>query len=449
MMGEMTNRFFIVLSFLGVLFSVSSAFAQSCDVQYELIFRMREPTYGAYNVWDTLYGERDVEERFVSGVYKASENIVLAGERWDQMKGKDSLSLLLVGLGRNGRLQWEKFHEIPGLYEVVKMLPVGDKYLILANIQDKAGKKKVWLGVFDQAGDLLKQNVVADKKNALSAQDIIPAHNGKTFMMVGYLQEGSGQLPAHSVLYQVTETGKILSDPGFLPGEGSKILSLRPIGEKRYIATGYLTMEDGRRAGWVLRLNEHGGVDWQRQYPRGRSSELADSALVMGRYLVVGGLARPSAGAEEHDAGWLMMISSDNGDIGWQRYYTGEVDFAIEDLMTDESGLLSAMMEATPLKGEGPETRGQDYVRMLSVTPRGELFGSDAYFNGLAANGSQLIEGPGGERVIVGSSLVSYERTDPKTGETVKEQSWDGWAVAAETAEHYEDPCIQPFGAVQ
>ena len=189
-----------------------------------------------------------------------------------------------------------------------------------------------------------------------------------------------------------------------------------------------------------MRLNEQAGVDWQRQYSRGIAAEINKSAELFGRYVIVAGVAKPSDGHDEGSAGWVMAIGADSGDIGWQRYYTGDADFSAEDLMINEDGLISVMLEGQP-----NENFDQDYVRLLTINPRGQLFISDEYFNGEGTDGAQLISGANGERVIIGSTKMAYQIEDALTDNVQTVRSVEGWVLVGAASDPYSDPCIRRF----
>ena len=449
MIRIMTNRYIslLMMVFIFALTLGDQARAQNCNVDYELIFKMDPPSIGSYNVWDALYGEQDTGERLVSGVFDKPEMLITVGERFSA--SSLDVKLIMVGLGRNGRMKWEKSHEIKGLRSVVKMLPMGGHLMVLANAVNAKGVGYAWLGKFDKEGALIKAYSVKDRKSNVSAQDIIPAHDGKNFMLVthfvdpSYKNEGRGKVQGqspHAVIYKITPTGKVIFGPAFLPGAENKVLSIAPAGDNYYIATGYIRSTNGRKAGWVMRLNEQAGVDWQRQYSRGSAAEINKSAELFGRYVIVAGVAKPSDGHDEGSAGWVMAIGADSGDIGWQRYYTGDADFSAEDLMINEDGLISVMLEGQP-----NENFDQDYVRLLTINPRGQLFISDEYFNGEGTDGAQLISGANGERVIIGSTKMAYQIEDALTDNVQTVRSVEGWVLVGAASDPYSDPCIRRF----
>ena len=158
-----------------------------------------------------------------------------------------------------------------------------------------------------------------------------------------------------------------------------------------------------------------------------------------------------------------MVVGAVNGDIGWQRYFTGAHDYAARDLVASRDGLISLVLQGTAHKrrshdpapavedGAVPveQDKKTDFVRMMTVNPRGGVFISDEYFNSEGARVHEMVVGPVGERIFIGESDMVYT-TEPKTPneEPVIIRSLDGWVAAAASAEPYVDPCLEPYNFV-
>lgn len=407
-------------------------------MDYELIFRMNDPSVGSYNVWDVVHGEQDRDEFFKSAIYSDEGLLIAAGER--RNLENESVDLMLVAMGRRGRPQWEKIHKVSGLHDVQKIIRRGSGYLVLGNKKTAKNKDTIWLGFFDKEGAQTGEKTLDNKTASISASDIIEAHDGENYMLAVQMIPDGGMRAPYASVYKITPNGKILFGPSFLPGAENKIISLSRVGEDKYIAAGYIFAANGRKAGWLMRLNDKAGIDWQRQYSRGFESEIDATAHLFGRFIITAGRVAPSAGYEENEAGWVMAISLDNGTIGWQRYYTGDINYAARDVFVSDDGMISVLLDGSPSK-----SRALDYVRLLSINPRGQLFNSNEYFNGKGADAYQLIQAKSGERLIIGSTNVQYTIENPEKPELEIKKSREGWVLVGEAAEPYVDPCVQPF----
>ena len=466
----MAKRFFpihLILTLVAGFTAPAMAQDSACAMDYELIFELRTAELGSYNVWDAVSGLQDREENFKSGLTPDSGNTVVAGERMTFEDGPREL--VLTEIDRRGRIAWEKAHTIKDLTTVIKILPAKDGYVVLGNKTVK-NIQSIWLGFFDAQGALKSEQSIRDGKASLQAHDMIVARDvSKGYVLAASFEGRGAQKDIHSVIYALNRKGQVVSDKAYAPGPENRILGLDPTGKDQVLATGYIYGEDGRKAGWIMKLDNDGAINWQRQYPRGRGAELAGGADMLGKFIAVIGTAEAATRGGGH-AGWLMVVGAANGDIGWQRYYTGDHKYEARDVAVSREGLISVMLQGTALRSPAkkaatppPESEklkdpDEDFVRLLTVNPRGGVFISDEYFNGEGAQAWQMILGPVGERILIGASKMVYQVENPVMGpppqpvpgqkpvaEPEEVRTTDGWVAAAAASEPYEDPCIQPY----
>ena len=486
-MSKRSLRIHLFLASIAIL--PVSAWAQdtACQMDYELIFELREAEFGSYNMWDAVGGSQDKLERFKSGLVPDSGNTLVAGEQAAFEDGPPDL--LLTEFDRRGRIAWEKALPVKDLEAVVKILPAKEGYVVVANKSVK-DRRSIWLGFIDAEGKLKSEQAIRSPSGSLQAHDMIVARDvGKGYVLAASHEGKSPARNIHSILYYLDRNGKVILDHGYEPGSENRILGIDPTGKDEYLATGYIYAEDGRKAGWIMKLANDGSIEWQRQYSRGRAAELAAATDFLGKFIAVTGTAEAAKRGSEK-AGWLMVIGAANGEIGWQRYYTGGHDYEGRDIMANEEGLISVMLQGiapsgpkkmaqdrvlekayaervkSAKKGEKIEPlklpKKEDFVRLMTVNPRGGVFISDEYFNGEGAQAWQMILGPVGERILIGESKMLYQIETPVMGplappkpgkpaeekpetEAEEKRTLDGWVAAAAAIEPYEDPCIEPY----
>jgi len=429
-------------AFLPALLPAPAA-AQKCTPDYEVITNLRKPDIGSYNVWDMIYGERAPLEDFVAGLKVAEGgNVVVAGER----RGYDEADaiVILVEIDRRGRMVWEQAHIVENLRRIKLMLHDKNGYIVMG--EKKAGRKKrqVWLGFFDGKGALLREKTISAKKGNLYGHDLIRSIDGKGFVLAAML-EGQGADDSRgrgrAVLYKLSSKGDVISQRSYTPGLENAILGLTAEDGEYYIGVGYSRTEDGRKAGWIIKVNKDGNIIWQRQYPRGLLGSLQVVSDYTDGYIVVAGEAEPSN--RKNRAGWVMMLNGDNGDIAWQRYYTGALDFTGRDLIAQKDGQISVMLTTeNQTKEKNPE-----YVRVLTLSPRGVVLLSDSYYNSENARGNDMFLGQNNERIIAGYSDVVYSEEDPEAEPKIV-VSREGWVLAGAPAEPYDDPCFQAYSFI-
>jgi hypothetical protein len=434
--------------FLMLALLPSLALAQNCRTEYELIFNLSEPEYGAYNIWDTVYGAQGLQERFVSGLSEGPNSTVVAGERFDKPDG--DVKLILSDFDKRGRPSWEQEHTIEGLRSVLKILPADKGYVVFANMQRAKKKAAVWAGFFDAQGQLLSKKLIENSAGDLIAHDVIVTKAG--FMLATTLENVADAAP-HGVLYSLNSRAATLWERAYMPGLENALLGLTVLEEGDVIATGYIYGEDGRKNGWVVRLDPGGSPVWQRSYPRGRGASLSFARGFLSNFLVLAGDALPGGG-KGNPAAWLMLVDATDGDIGWQRYYTGDMSYTARGMIAGKDGIISLLIDGEPLPATDPsadaaaekeEPGRQDYVRLLTINPRGFLFVSDEFFNAEGSDAWQLVPGPEGSRIIVGATDMVYQDEAQEAKDPLVKKSLDGWVAVAIAAEPYKDPCVQNY----
>lgn len=429
----MTNNLLQVFTFAGILiFSVFPAVAQeSCTLDRDLIFKMDKQEYGSYSIWNTISGDPGVDERFVSGAVIENGDLVAAGEKLSY--GTNDTDLVIAEFEQRGRKLWQEVHKIAGLRSVKDILTMPKGFLVLGNRRNEKKKDVIWLGFFDEQGKLVRQKDITGAK-ALMAEDIIPARGTQGFFIAASL----GSEPYSAVIYKVDPKGSVISRRAYRPGLENRIFGLSDTGKDFLMASGYMRGEDGRKTGWLLKLDKEGNIVWQRQYPRGAGAHLNKTVDVMDKFVMATGQSVPTG--EGNRAAWVMMIDGNSGDLVWQRYYTGELNYEGRDIIVSPQRMASVLLDSRkPDKSQDPE-----YVRLLTVTPRGALYVGDEFFSGEGAQGARLIEGHSGERIVFGNT-TSMLRTPsvPPGGPDIVKYSQDGWIFAAADAEFFDDPCIK------
>lgn len=448
----MTHNFFRRLILSASLFCavfIAPAAADDCTLEPEMIFEFSAPKIGSYTVWDATHGDVKFEERYKTGLLSGGIYVMAAGERYGFEGGP--VSLILHKLEKRGRIEWQKEHQIEGLRSVHKILPHPQGFLVAGDAsqpQKSKGAKPVtdlWLGVFSADGELVKQSRISSKDEHLEMQEMIALPAANKLLVSSYVRPVSGA-NGFSRLYLMDMNGKILTQRSYTPGVENKVIGLAETAPGTYAAAGYIWSGDGRRAGWVMSLSQNLSINWEQQYPRGRGAKFSHVMGYISNAMIVAGDTVPYG--DGNRAGWVMAVDMNTGAPLWQRYYSGDMHYdAIEGLVSTE-GLISILLAAQkplPVSGKEEDAEKEDYVRLLTINPRGILLNSDEYFNAKGAQASQMFYGPEQQRILIGGSRVEYDIAGPAGEPPKKVPSTDAWVVSAIAMGAYKDPCIKPM----
>jgi len=420
----------------------TKAHAQQCDAPYETITRLHHPEPGAFMVWNTVYGEEGREEAFSSAVAKEGGHILAVGEVYQTKKVRPQL--LMVEFDRRGRKVWEKIHKVAHIDKIVKVLADGDGYVVIANLHPPEKKKIIWLGFFDKQGSLKSQKTMRTERRNLTASDIQPMIDGGGWIVPMtssiMLDEKEGIEQKNTSLIIIDKDGKEKNSRSYILGKKTELSSVSVSNfegeDEGYIATGWFENNNGKKIGWVLRLDPDLSIAWQKEFSRGVSANVVSSIIADKQTVYV---AADVKAADSISGGvWLAALNWGSGDINWQRYYMSDEQkhgYTVRGVDVNQDGLIALLMmaQANPdahkaaeedvvdqLSGFGISSKS-DYAHMLTLTPRGITLSGDAFYKGEKAFLSQLVQNDLGQRVMVGDVLVELEpELDPVESEEAR-----------------------------
>ena len=448
MMVDMLNKIFTynivyaVLCFAFVVVPISDSYAGEelqCDVHYESVTNLIHPDPGSYTIWDSLYGDQSDDSKgdvgFIS-ILNYDDGVLALGE--ERSLNHPYPAIMFVHFDARGRKVWDKYHNIRGLKNIVRMLPNGEEgYVVLANYKKSDEKGALWLGFFDHKGKLNAQRIIRSDKFNLTASDITLAVDGNGWAVSVtqmLLLGGSDEEVVHknAAVYLLNKKGYEINRRAYILGANNEISGISAVkyddDEFGYIATGYFESPSRKRIGWVLRLRDDISMAWQREFGRGLSANLKLSSDYNDDYMLVFGDVKS---AENGNFGnWLMLLDKDSGQTLWQRYYSaksGHHDYSARGMYVNDDGLVTLMMMASSnieppediyskdMEGKSEQVGGvisrlvpeyMDYAQVLTISPRGLIIDGDSYYYGRGVSISQVIEGADGSRVIAGSASV-------------------------------------------
>lgn len=445
--AKMIRTLFIAFSCLCIFAPFKQGFAQNCDTVFEMIVELREPPLGAYNLWDLQYGKIEQKEVFKGAARTISaRNMVAVAETYKTAGSAKNLAL--VEIDQRGREVWQSSHDIRGLETIKDMLASDNRYIVLATTKARQKGEQVWIGFFDEKGALKRKEELSRDKADLEALAMTLSADRKYLVVSALAKPNNMALPPSTILYWMDlKSGKIERQRLLAFGSENSLNAIRPVeyGDG-YWGSGFLRAEDGRMAGWILRLDEEGGLVWQRQFSRGLGGRFFDIAEFLdGDYVVAVGEAFAADDTRRRSA-WVLLLDANGQDVAWQRYYRENHAMRAQSVLTHQDGQISVLIDAKNSLEEGDK----DYVRLLTLNPRGIVLENLSFHNAEGTGVFGMTLGPNLDRVFYGYSDVNFdvEEEDPDNpGEYVTDtvKSRQGWVLSAEAAPEYNDPCRKDF----
>lgn len=446
------------LGFVGVLaVAAMPAFAQkiSCDPVGEAISDMKPPTFGYPAIWEAVYGDKNHMVQLAGGVPLSATAVMLLAGKVDA-KTSAPAGMGVVELNNRGRALVEIFNPSKDSDQPVAFAKAGDGFAGVANI--RAGKKRdrhVRISWYDRDGKFRRAQTLSDPVYDYEAQKIVTAIDGKGVVVVIHAVGRKDKADQYGVLARYNADGKLGWKRSYRPGVSNKLNGLNVTDDNGYIATGRIIMNDGRMAGWALKLGADGAVLWQRTYPRGKFSELNAAAIAPHKspdgasLYSFTGAAEPAGGGVL--AGWVMETDP-YGMPRWQHYMRRK-DYTFQgfDIKPQNDGTVMVALNATA-QGTGDAYR--DHVRFVTLSARGSMLGDQAYMSGLKTHAVQVEKNGAGNFVLVASSLQPQKTAEEEFGPAKPlpegKQPEDpapleaGWVAIIPPPDAYVDPCIVP-----
>lgn len=409
--------------------AASPAYAQRCEIVYEEITRLNPPDFGHYSIWDEVYGDKGMDQ--ISDFVILTDGSVVMGGAYTSDEEDNTYKPLLVHITPQGKILWEVREKSDFFKTVDHIVETEDGYAVLGEIEDPKRGDGIYLAHYTKDGQKKNQKTFFEPGGNLDGKALVKLPGGAGYMIAAQYNPENLSLQ-YGIIYKVTKSGARLMRRAYTPGMQTVFNNFQDMGDGTYMLSGQLRLEDGRRAGWLVKLDQEAAIMWQKTYARGSFSALRSVApFEKGGYLL-GGEARPSGGGRS--AGWALKID-DTGNVEWQRYYVGKHAYVVRDVLAYEDGRSVALLDGMPQKLED-----RAHIRLLDYTPRGYLMSVEDYSKSQGAHAFTLKRGPKGERVFAGYAQTRLSAA--MTPEEVPVSAFDAWLVAAVALEPYKDPCL-------
>ena len=285
----------------------------------------------------------------------------------------------ILKLNSSGNIQWSKCFGGSGAEKVTGMYAAHDSgYIITATSQSidgdvingNADKGINWTFKIDPNG------VIAWQKNSLIISSMRTLPHG------GYIVAGISK-PVDYWIAKTDDTLGIIWQKSYGGSKDDRTRDIQCTLDGGYIVAGNTKSSDGDvkdymgsfyDVAWVLKLDDTGGIQWNRTYKDGFAfciRQLPDST-----YLLAGQTTYPSVAARVHSTMpdyWLMKLDK-NGDTLWQRAYGtvgGEALYAIQP--TKDAGCVLAGFTEGGVAGDVGFSNGKADMWVVKVNHVGDI----------------------------------------------------------------------------
>lgn len=461
------NRTILLLTLLFMLYPLGMAHAQDgrCAVDYEVIVTPYEPSFGVPSVWDAEYSEEDKIVQFLSSVPREGGTVLAYGRTISE----DSLlpeETLLLDMNNRGRALITKRRPAKAAELPTDIIALSSGYVTSSDIAAGGQKelRQVRLSFFNEDVDYKKEIIIKDGAFDYESKALLPVNGGKGFVLLLRAQNRGDSRDFNSVMMRFTGDGRMLWERAFRSGASNTLFDIIPTSDGNYLAAGHIAADDGRMAGWILKLGSDGTIHWRRTYPRGASSVFVGAAEVPrgsgpdGQKYILAGNSEPLDGGLS--ATWVLAID-EAGEPIWQRYVRND-DYEMEGkalAVSDDGRIIVAVNTAAA------ETALEaSHIRLFTFSPRGALMKDESYLSGIEATAHDLDMGWNDERIvtatirkvptppakqdIIGSDLfnlqnpVDIELKTDEDGNVIEEDPvTKGWIFVGTALDPYDDPC--------
>ena len=428
--------------------------AQACDTLFEVISTIKQPTYGFPTIWDADYGSADQMVQFAGGILMDEGTVMSYAGKIDEKTSKP-LETGLVELNRRGRTMTEKFYPAKNGEQPAGLVKIDNRFVGVSNFRvGKNNDKHVRLSWYDRDGTYKREQTFYDAAYDYEAQKIIPAVDGKGFVIVVHAVSRKDSTDQYGVIARFSADGKQTWKRAYRPGVNNKLIGLSQTDDNAYLATGKIIMDDGRMAGWIMKVAYDGTILWQRTYPRGKYSVFTAGAVSSKKspdgtsFLLVTGAAEPADNGPH--AAWVMEVDP-LGEPLWQRYMRRK-DYSFEgmDIAAQKDNRIVVTINAT---ADRKDKEAHDHVRIITLSPRGIMLDDEAYLMGLEAKAVEVTQNANSDIVLVTTILKEQKKPEEEFGPPkplpegkqpdVPPPLQEGWVAVIPAPDLYTDPCLK------
>lgn len=425
--------------FISALLLSASAFSQDkkpnvldpCQLVAEEIIPLRVPNFDQAAMWKRMSGVKGIERpRALLPVVDGGQIAIGTSVAYDERKEiKSPPTIQMLRTNKLGKVVVEEFIPLKGLTTVNDAILLKDKVVVLTQMGE--GKNEsIGLAFLNGAGVIKSTKTITDPSLRLIPKSIVSVTGGAQMIIAAEAISKRNENDAYSVLIWVDKDGNKIVQKEYLPGVKNKPEFVGRLGASEIVMTGRAMTEDGRDAGWVLRLSPKGDIIYQRPYARGGDSVIRRAVALPGGGMVVVGDALPAVAGDK--AAWVMRLDK-VGEPVWQKYLTGTYSYSGLDVLALGDGRLNVLTAGKPV-GEG----GRQYARVVTISMDGVVIGDESFIEGSNAIPARIIE-QNNHRYLLGMAETGFANKD--VTDDLKYITYDTWLLGLSALPEFKNTC--------
>ena len=401
-----------------------------CLGVYEEIVPLRVPDFNQSAMWKKTSGVKGIERpRSILPVVDFGQIAIGASATYDEKTGLASPQIQMVRTDKNGKIIVEQWVPIKNLKTVADAILLKDRIVVLSQLGNEKDDS-IGLSFLNGVGQEKSSRIITDTAVRLVPKSIMSIVGGTKMVIAAEAISRKNPNDSYTVLIWTDKDGKKISQKEYLPGVQNKPEYIGRLGDGEIVVTGRVKAEDGRDAGWVLRLSQKGDILYQRPYARGGDSVIRRAVSLGNGNMIVVGDALPSLSGDK--AAWIMRINSE-GNIVWQKYLTGGYSYSGVDIVALADGRLNVL-----LAGKPTEKGGRAYARVVTLSMDGVVIGDESFLEGSNSIPVRLIDQQG-KRYLLGLAETGFSRGE--TPEDLKYITYDTWMLGLGSLPEFKNTC--------
>jgi|GEM_PF-4333877 len=403
-----------------------------CLVTREEIIPLRLPDFDQAALWKKVSG-LDGEDiaRALLAVRDGGQIAIGEARILNDQKKIGKPLIRMMRTNRDGKVVAEVWVPVKNLRHVRDAVLVKDRVIILAEKDDNNDMALINL---NGAGELKEEYNIPDR-TTLTPVAMTTLRGGETLVVVARAAAPNHPEDYYTVIMWLDKSGRIISRKEYLPGIPSQPEWVGRLPDDTLLVIGRIKTEDGREAGWIMKLSKSGDIMFQRPYARGMDSTFRSAIQTKDGHIIAVGDAIPSDGQDK--AAWVAKIDRE-GNLVWQKYLTGKYIYGARDVIELSDGRVSVL-----LAGQVSRDGGRDHARVVTLSPPGLVVADESFVEGTHTLPLRLIN-QNDKRTILGMTETGF--TDNNVEDDQKYAAFDLWVMGlAETPPSaYECKSVKP-----